>query len=86
MCVFYPFKLVHRLVVQSCADDIKRRHGDRHGDSADHGGDESGEAAVRTEPLQTHIQTPVHISCLWSGTSSDESLSVYGQLNYVCVC
>ena len=31
-------KLVHWLVVEACADDIKRRHGDRHGDATYHGG------------------------------------------------
>lgn len=43
--------LVHRLVVETCADDVKRRHGDGHGHSADGGGHQSGEPAVRTEPL-----------------------------------
>lgn len=43
--------LIHRLVVETCADDIKRRHGDGHGHSAEHGGHQSSEPAVRTESL-----------------------------------
>lgn len=47
----HPVGLIHRLVVETGADDVKRRHGDGHSHSADHGGYQSGEPAVRTEPL-----------------------------------
>lgn len=63
--VFYPFKLVHWLVVQACADDIKRRHGNGHGDSANHGGDERDEDTVRTEPLK---HTFTHFTSLASSS------------------
>lgn len=47
----HPVRLVHRLVVETCTDYVKRCHGDGHGHSTDHGSYQSGEPGVWTEPL-----------------------------------
>lgn len=45
-------RLIHRLVVETCADDVKWCHGDRHSHPTDHGSYQSREPAVWTEPLE----------------------------------
>lgn len=47
----HSVRLVHRLVVETRADDVKRCHGDGHGHAADHGGYQGREPGVRTQPL-----------------------------------
>lgn len=50
--VTHPVGLIHRLVVETCTDDVKWRHGDCHSDSTDHGSYQGRETAVWTKPLQ----------------------------------
>lgn len=50
-------RLIHRLIVEPCTNDVKWRHGDRHSDSTDHGSYQSREPAVWAEPLQGQKDT-----------------------------
>lgn len=54
-----PVRFIHWLVVQTRTDDIKRCHGDGHGDSTDHGSHQSNEPAVWTEPLDRETHWPL---------------------------
>lgn len=56
----HSVRLVHRLVVETRADDVKRCHGDGHGHAADHGGYQGREPGVRTQPLWTRRQIGRH--------------------------
>lgn len=45
-------RFIHRLVVETCTDDIKRCHGERHSHSTDHGCYQGREPAVWTKQLR----------------------------------
>lgn len=47
----HPAELIHRLVVESGANDVKWSHADGDSDSTDHGSYQSSEPAVWTTPL-----------------------------------
>lgn len=47
-------QVIHRLVVQSGADNIKRRHGQHHHHAADHAGGQRHQPAV----LREHLKEP----------------------------
>lgn len=49
-------QVIHRLVVQSGADDIKRCHGQHHHHAADHAGGQAHQPAV----LGEHLEEPTH--------------------------
>ena len=55
----HPPKLIHRLVVEPRANDVKWRHADGHGDAADHGCDQCREPSVWTEPLERNKEPEV---------------------------
>lgn len=48
----YLAQAIHRLVVQSGADNVKRRHGQHHHHAADHAGCQRHQPAVLREHLK----------------------------------